>query len=398
METSENTKIDKILFTLTPAFNPNAGGVQRTTLKLGQYFSEQGLDVSYYSLAHEGHAELGYGKVYHAPKPGRSNNAANIQELQSLLDKVKPDVVINQMPYEKALREVLAKNKAEVGYRLLGCLRNSLFNFKSNARDQMQRSLPQPLFQWMDNPVGVGIVQKYHWFKHRRDLKAIIDQHDYFVLLAPPNREELQYFVGDYKANKVMAIPNSIPFVAEEMPPKEKIILHVGRINVQQKRSDLLLDFWEQTYQQLPDWKFVIVGDGPYMQRLRADLKNLALPRVSLEGYQRPEPYYEKAAIFMMPSAYEGFPNTLIEAQSYGCVPLMFNNYAALDWIVQDERDAFLIPPFETEFMVKKAVELARNSESLQQMQKAALQNASRFTIDRVGQIWINFFRKQLKK
>ena len=32
----------KIFFTLTVSFNPNEGGVQRSTFKMGKYFYEQG--------------------------------------------------------------------------------------------------------------------------------------------------------------------------------------------------------------------------------------------------------------------------------------------------------------------------------------------------------------------
>lgn len=382
----------KVFFTLIPAFNPNEGGVQRTTWKLGKYFTEQGIDVVYYSLAHDGHIDSIYGKLYYAPKPGSSDNTENIKDLQDKLEQVKPDIVINQMPYYKPLRECLYDNKRKVGYLLLGCLRNSLFNFKNNARDRMREMFPKLLLKVMDNALGEAIVQKRHWLTHRRDLKAILDQHDYFVLLAPPNQEELAYFVGDYKKEKVVSIPNSIPQVEPKLPPKEKTILHVGRINIQQKRSDLLLLFWQHTYKQLPDWNFVIVGDGPYLQQLRTDLNTRTLPRVSLEGFQKPEAYYKSAAIFMMPSAYEGFPNTLLEAQSYGCASLAFNSYAALDWIVQEGENALLIPPFDMECMAKKTIEVAQNPKTLEALQRASLQNASKFTIDRVGKMWLNFF------
>ncbi len=387
----------KIFFTLTPAFNPYAGGVQRTTWKLGKYFSEQGLEVAYYSLDNEGHTIPDYGKLYYAPHSGGSKNSDNIQDLQGRLEEVRPDVVINQMPYYKALRECLRDNKSKIGYLLLGCLRNSLFNFKSNARDRMRQMLPKPALTVLDNMLGEQLIQLRHWYRHRRDLIAIIDEHDYFILLAPPNREELAYFIGDYKSEKVLAIPNSIPQVVPELPQKEKMILHVGRINIQQKRSDLLLEFWEKVYLKLPDWNFVIVGDGPYHERLQADLRQRDLPRVQLEGYQKPEPYYERAAIFMMPSAYEGFPNTLLEAQSFGCASLIFNSYAALSWIVEDGKDTRLIPAFDTATMAQQTITLAQSDDVLQNMQQAAVENARRFTIDRVGKIWLDFFAKCAK-
>lgn len=381
-----------ILFTMTPAFNPNAGGVQRTTWKLGKYFREQGLEVAYYSLANEGHVAVENGTLFSGPKPGKNRNAVNILDLRSVIQQIQPDVVINQMPYERELREALVAEKKNLGYLLLGCLRNSLFNFKNNARDRIKQLLPHPLASIMDNRVGEAVIQWRHKRKHSRDLRAIIDDHDYFILLAPPNRQELEYFVGYYKPEKVTAIPNSIPEVLPEVPQKEKIILHVGRLNIPQKRSDLLLPFWEQVFPHLPDWEFVVVGDGPYYHQLKQDIAIRQIPRIRLEGYQEPEPFYKKSAIFMMPSAYEGFPNTLLEAQSYGCAPLAFDNYAALSWIVNNGVNAHLIPPFDVSSMGEKVIELATKEITLHSTQEEALKNAERFTIDQVGRQWLDFF------
>ena len=383
----------KVLFVLTPAFNPNGGGVQRTTYKLGKYFSEHEIEVAYFSTSNTGHVKVEFGNLYHAKESDGAKNSENIIELKETLKNFQPDFVINQMPYVKALREELFLNEFKKDYLLFGCLRNSLFNFKSNARDRMQQMMPNPVFKIMDNPLGIGLVKQRHYFKHRKDLKAILDQHDKFILLTPPNREELSFFVDDYKNEKVMSIPNSIPSVMEIPVSKDKIILHVGRLNVQQKRSDLLLKVWEKVYEYLPEWKFVIVGEGPYMNNLKEEIKNKNLPRVKLEGFQKPESYYKRAPIFMMPSAYEGFPNTLIEAQSFGCVPFAFDSYSALSWIVNKE-DAILSPAFEPQDMANKIIELAQNENKLELMRQAALKNAKKFTINEVGNIWMKLFEK----
>ena len=63
----------RILFTMTPAFKPEEGGVQRTTFKLGKYFTKQGMDVSYYSTADKGHIRAEYGTLYHGNYPGDLN-------------------------------------------------------------------------------------------------------------------------------------------------------------------------------------------------------------------------------------------------------------------------------------------------------------------------------------
>lgn len=94
----------------------------------------------------------------------------------------------------------------------------------------------------------------------------------------------------------------------------------------------------------------------------------------------------------MMPSAYEGFPNTILEAHSFGCPVFAFNSYAALDWIVNDGKDAYLIEPYVVQKMANETVLLAKSGEKLSESQKKALHNAGRFTVDKVGGMWGDLF------
>ena len=386
----------RVLIVLTVAFNPNDGGVQRTSFKLGKFFSEQGIIVAYYSTEKEGHISPEFGELYKSEQVGGTKCEENLVHLRAKLGEFKPDIVINQMPYERELTDVLANGKLELNFVLLGCLRNSLFSFKSNVREIAKQNFSSFFFYFLNNRLGLTLLNLNHRLKHRRMLKRIIDQHDRYILLAPPNREELEFFVGDYKKEKVLSIPNSIPDIIYCSPKKEKIILHVGRINVAQKRSDLLLDFWAETYQELFDWKFVIVGEGPYLEELKKDLQNRNLPRIEVKGYQKPEAYFEKATFFMMPSAYEGFPNTILEAQSYGVIPFAFSSYSAINWIVNSGKDSVLIEPYNTRLMAKKMIELAASSTMINQYQKASYENASRFTISKVGEQWLGLFNSLL--
>lgn len=383
----------KIVIVMTPSFNPNAGGVQRITYRLGKYFSENGLSVTYYSFEREGHIASEFGKLFHAPNPGNSREQTNILDLHRVLELVKPEIVINQMPYEQELRNVLFENKQKLGYRLIGCLHNSLFSVKNNLSETIRRTLPKPIASVLNNRLGRRLFLEIHKLKHRSYLRAILDMHDFFVLEAEPNREELKYFIGEYRLEKVSAIPNSIPSLVTSDCPKEKLILHVGRLNTSQKRSDLLLPLWRALHSQLPDWRFVIVGDGPYKAHMVDEILRHQLPRVQMVGHQMPEKYYQCAAIFVMPSAFEGFPNTLIEAQSNGLVPVVFNSYAALSWIVNDKEDAMLVPAFDIKRMATVVEGLAKDIDRLQLMQTKAGINAARFTIEKVGHKWLEFFK-----
>lgn len=388
----------KILFVLTPSFDPNSGGVQRTTFKLGKYFTEKGHDVAYYSFATDGHIESRYGTLSHSRAPGGVEEKKNLELLEKVCADVNPDFVINQMPYEYPLTELLGQIKSKYQFILLGCLRNSLFSVINNIEASMRSLMPGPIFSLFNNPVGKKIAHQRHKYLHRKSLKHIISNHDRYILLSPPNNTELKYFVGDFMQEKILSIPNSIPAVCSDLSKKEKRILHVGRLTNTQKRSELLLPYWNACKDRLPDWEFTIVGDGPYIKELQKQIKTEHIERVTLTGFQKPEEYYKSASIFMMPSAYEGFPNTILEAQSFGCPVVAYNSYDALDWIVNDKEDAFLIEPFDVQKMADKTVELATETKKLKRAQNASLQNAAKFTIDKVGKIWEELFKELSKK
>ena len=388
----------KILIVQSPAFDPQSGGVQRITYKIGKYFHEQGETVSYLCLAPEGHKEVEYGDLYYVPQKGEDHSKANQEYIKSALNTIQPDIVVNQMPYLVKLGEILHHCSKSQGFILVGCLNNSLYNFKSNARYVSKLMLPSFVFRLLDNPMGTWLIQKRHWLKHRKQLKTILDQNHYFVLPTPPNRKELEHFVGSYHSEKVLPIPNSIPFVGSEIPKKEKIVLYVGRLNDGQKRSDLLLPVWKNVYPHLPDWKFVIVGYGPYKQAIDDEIARLNLPRVETVGKQNPTSYYEESTIFIMPSSFEGFPSVLLEAQSNATIPVAFNSYAGIEYIINDEKDGCLVQPFDTKKMAEKIVALGSEPGKIQTMAGSALQNAARFTIDNVGRQWLDFFYRALKE
>ena len=385
-----------ILFVQMQSYSDNASGVPRVTYNLGKYFTSQGLQVAYFSFEEKGHIAVEYGELYHAKGVGGINNKINLDALKSCIAHFKPDRLINQTPYEQKLRKPLSELSVSYNFKLISCIHNSLFPFKNNVKSIMRRILPKPINHIMATEVMSKLPLLFHKIKHRNELIAITKLHDVTLLFTPANYEELKYFLKpkDLEGIRINFMTNPVHNVKKEVPKKEKIILHLGRLNISQKRSDLLLDFWEKTHQELPDWQFKVVGNGPYYDTLITDLQKRNLPRIELLGFQKAEPYYEEASIFMMPSAIEGLPHTIIDSQSFGCPVLAFNSYAALECIVDDGKNALLAKPYDTSEMAKLCVDLAKNNKALAQMQKAALVNAERFSIDKIGKQWLDLFEE----
>lgn len=384
----------KVLFVLTPALHPNAGGVQMSTCKLGRHFLSLGHEVSVFSFAAEGHSSEEPMALEHAQHKGGHREPRNLAQLEEVLQRVQPDIVINQMPYEHEIGEVLAANKS---YLLLACLRNTLYSVRSNIDNYIDAIFSPVLSKWMRNPVGRQLMQFKHKQRHGRVLRSILDTYDHFVMFGPPNLEELSYFVPDFDKEKIRLVPNSIPHVPEAVPAKEKRLLWLGRVATQQKRAELILPIWEAVSRHLPDWELDIVGDGPQLEALRQQAAERQLERVHFHGRQVPDEYYRRAAIFFMTSAFEGFPNTLVEAQSHGAIPVVFDSYPVASWIVEEGKSGHLIKPFDVEAMVSRIVAVAESAER-DALASQVLESVRRFQVDEVGQQWQALFDAEVPK
>ena len=384
----------KVLFVLTPALDPNSGGVQMSTWKIGSWLASRGHEVAAFSFASEGHAAVSAIRLLH-PEPSTGGELyGGLGSLVEVLQQFEPDVVINQMPYEHDIGEVLKENKA---YLLLGCLRNTLYSVRGNLESYVARVAPGPLKRFSSVGFVQGAFLAMHRRRHRVDLLKILQTYDHFVMFGPPNLEELRYFVPGFVEEGVRLIPNSIREVAETVPEKEKRLLYLGRLAHEQKRSELILPIWERVSQLLPGWELDVVGDGPQREELQGEAERRALPRIHFHGRQVPDDYYRRASIFFMTSAFEGFPNTLVEAQSFGAIPVVFDSYPVASWLVEDQVNGYLIPPLDIDQMAERIVELAKNPQKTG-MAEAALESARRFHVDRVGQLWQDLFDAEVPK
>lgn len=377
----------KILFVLNNTFLPTAGGIQRTTWLLGEYFQAEGSEVYYYTFKKCKHTKACPGQLVEAPDTGMMFNKINIHHFSTFLDHIQPNVVINQIPSVLPLGAVIKNLQASVGFKIVSCIHGSLFNFKENTAEMLKESLAPWQYKSVNHKLGLALVSCYHKYSFGKTLNMMMQQSDRLVLLATPYLNELSYFEKKYNSEKVVVIPNPVKPQEVNLDAKRKTILYVGRLDIGQKRSDLLVEFWKIAHDQLPDWTFEIVGEGSYKDTLLQQIKENKLRRINIRGRQEPEEYYRKASVFIMTSAYEGFPNVLLEAQSFGCAVVAFNSFAALSEIM-DASNGVLVPPFNCSMMCEEVIKIASNPNKLQNLQVNALENSKRFELTRIGEIW----------
>ena len=190
------------------------------------------------------------------------------------------------------------------------------------------------------------LMQPYFVIKARKRKQYLYSYCNKYILLSAHYIDEFVHFSRlemDY--SKVLFINNPINVCKEitVSTSKSNVILFVGRL-VREKCVDKMLFSWERLNKKLPDWKFLIIGDGPERERCESIVLTNKLKNVFFYGFTDPTPYYAEAKIFWMMSRYEGWPMTLIESMQYSCVPIALDTFSSLYDIIEQGENGFIVP------------------------------------------------------
>ena len=376
-----------IAILITYAFDPTAGGVQRVSDGISQIFRKEGHNViiiCFTTIALE---------YVNNPVPVFTVNTAD--DLKKLIRQQKISVLINQEGYSRKFTKLVLKSKRP-DTSVINNLHINPLNFCDNYKQFVGLFLENHKLGFLNNIIVQKIILSYHIIKQRYDLNYIIKNTDAFVMLSKEFKPELYFLAPAIKEfdNKVFGISNPFekPLLNIAEIKKENVILFVGRLNVLQKRVDLLMEIWKELHQKLPDWKFWVVGEGEDQLYMKEYCKKHQLDRVTFFGKDNPNEYYKKAKIFHMTSAFEGFGNVLVEAQSYGCVPILFDSYSAAKDIVTNNENGILVKPFDIDQYVEETVSIINNPQKLAQMALDGYDSVNRFSYDETYKKWEQVF------
>lgn len=374
------------------ALDPNGGGVQRVTWQLGHYLGRRGWSVVFVSLAAAGHTEPTTGLLEHPPESLGQGCARIERFLQSVVTRHRPEIVVNQLALSGGIaRSLWRLSDGGQRFAVVGCYHNNPALYRSSLRHILRHRFRRfaALRFFADNPVMRTLLLSAHRIKGSMAFRAAYSRCSRLVLLSSNYFDELRWFVPSAQAERLAAIPNGFPVQEPPSPAtKRNVLLFVGRVNNLQKNVFALPLLWARLHARLADWELHVVGDGEDRRELEERFAALGLPRVVLHGHQEPTAHYRDAKIFLMTSAYEGFGNTLVEAQMQGVVPIAFETYSALRNILNDRVDAAIVPWQDLDAYEARILELADDPVMLAQAGAAAVINSKRFSEDAVGRSW----------
>lgn len=200
--------------------------------------------------------------------------------------------------------------------------------------------------------------------------------------------------------SKKCVIPNpidlsNIPTPVPECRPLK--IVAVGRLS-KQKNFKLLVESFASVVSRIDNVSLVIFGEGPERTNLESLLKQLELEnKVFLPGTTKNILLeINDAAIFVMSSDYEGFPNALIEAIASG-IPVISTDFAsgvAKEIVV--ENVGLLIPVGDKVSLTRAMLSLLHDDEYRNKIRETCKNEVSQFDVQFVISKWVNLFSSLL--
>lgn len=129
------------------------------------------------------------------------------------------------------------------------------------------------------------------------------------------------------------------------IPPSAQVLVWVGRM-VPVKELDALIDAVRALDGRIPDVRLYLVGDGPLRRSLEAKAAATGAGKVIFTGrvaHRDLPDYYRAANVTVLPSAWEGMPNALLESHACG-TPFVASAVGAIPQLAQPHQDEVVAP------------------------------------------------------
>jgi len=153
-----------------------------------------------------------------------------------------------------------------------------------------------------------------------------------------------------------------------QIPPNGKVIGIIGRL-ARQKGHLYALEMLHQLLSGHPDTYLLIAGTGEEEKALKKKVQLMNLSdNCRFTGHiDEVQPYYQACDVIIIPSLFEGFCFTAIEAQLLERPVVAFDS-SSLPEVVQHERSGYLVPAGDVAQMTCRIQQLLENADLRKQM------------------------------
>lgn len=210
------------------------------------------------------------------------------------------------------------------------------------------------------------------------------DTHKHFGVRKPihviPNFICIEDYEKIYHEKFEIETPKHKKFYA---PNGEKIIMHISNFR-KVKRVDDVVHIFDKIRKKIPA-KLLLIGDGPERTNIEKLCRELgACEDIKMLGkVVSPEEHLLMADLFLLPSETESFGLAALEAMA-SHVPVISSNAGGLPEVNIDEKTGYLCNVGDVNSMAKKAIELLKDENKLNEFKSKAYEQAKQFDIQKI--------------
>lgn len=377
------------------------GGITRVCVNLAQQWVKQGHDVLFVSANDKNVPNphlIDFRQVV-LPNGMNHQSEANYNAFLQTVQDFKADVILHPFVHDESYTDMCLSIRKNTGTRLVLAwhfapthywdIMNRNFFIPMQMKASFLRAIYDVPFwlRWNGYRKQQVIKRKKSYFR------KCIAESDSFVVLSSLYIRDLENIVGKH-SNKAIAINNPVIFDVPsqiDYAKKEKIVLWIGRIGYDMKRTDKMLNIWKRISRKYPDWHLIVCGPGETAD-FAAWCQKKGMTNVEFPGVVQVEDYYQHASILCNTSVTEGMPLVVMEAMEYGCVPMAFDSYRSVHDIIVNGETGYVIPAFDEDVYAAKLGELIENAQLRQQMAEAGRVLLTRFDKNLIAEQWIRLF------
>jgi len=202
---------------------------------------------------------------------------------------------------------------------------------------------------------------------------------------------------------RISNIPNGVNYDASiELGGKRQYnVVYCGRL-INRKRVDCILIAWKKVLEYDNNIKLHIIGDGPEKQSLVNLSESLSLKdSVKFYGTCGQEKVFsilKRSKLFTLASNSEGISNSLLEAMSFGVVPIVSNVDGNID-VVEHDLNGKIFELGNSNHLALTIIELLKDRGLCKKIGSNALKRIKEnYSIEVIGEMYMKLYENLLNK
>lgn len=218
---------------------------------------------------------------------------------------------------------------------------------------------------------------------------------DSLVFLTNAQRADAEAAFGEQPNFDVIPHPTQHREVGAFEDRDPDLVVMLARLDTQ-KQIGHAIDAFVRVRKKRPTARLEIYGHGPMEESLKAKIDALDLGgAIKLMGYTKdPSAVYQRAALSLLTSKFEGFGLVLLESLANGCPVVSYDvTYGPSD-IVSDNANGFLVSAGDKAALAARILQVLNEPQLRRRLSDNAVDSGSRFSEEAFVARWSGLFHR----